>query len=63
MCTGLLGTCISTTGTVFSLFTGSEEPRRGISSRELENVFILAVIARFSQIATAPFSCTECSIS
>ncbi len=38
MFAGLLGTCISTTGTVFGLFTGSEEPRRGIGSRELENV-------------------------
>ncbi len=62
MCAGLLGTCISTTSTVFSLFTGSEEPRRGIGSRELENVFILAVKARFSQTATALFSCTKCSI-
>ncbi len=40
MFAGLLGTCISTTGTVFSLFTGSEEPRGGIGSRELENVSI-----------------------
>ncbi len=63
MCAGLLGTCISTTGTVFSLFIGSKEPGGGIGSRELENVSILAVIARFSQIATAPFGCTECSIS
>ncbi len=63
MFAGLLGTCISTTGTVFSLFTGSEEPRGGISSRELENVSILAVIVRFSQIATALFSCTKYSIS
>jgi len=63
VCAGLLGTCISTTGTVFSLFTGSEEPRRGISSRELKNVFILVVIARFSQIAAASFSCTEYSVS
>ncbi len=38
--TGLLGTCISTISTVFSLFTGSEEPRRGIGSRELKNVSI-----------------------
>ncbi len=63
MFTGLLGTCISTIGTVFSLFTGSEEPRGGIGSRELENVSILAVKARFSQIATAPFGYTEYSIS
>ncbi len=63
MCASLLGTCISTTGTVFSLFTDSEEPRGGIGSRELENVSILAVLARFSQIATTPFSCTKCSIS
>ncbi len=60
---GLLGTCISTTGTVFGLFTGSEEPRRGIGGGELENVAILPVCARFSKIATAPFSCTKCSIS
>ncbi len=63
MFAGLLRTCISTTGTVFSLFTGSEEPRGGIGSRELENVSILAVIARFSQIATALFSCTRYSMS
>ncbi len=63
MCTSLLGTCISTTSTVFSLFTSSEEPRGGIGSRELENVSILAVIARFSQIAIALFSYTKYSIS
>ncbi len=63
MCAGLLGTCISTTSTVFSLFTGSKEPRGGVGSRELKNVFILAIKARFSQIATALFSCTEYSIS
>jgi hypothetical protein len=63
VCAGLLGTCISTTSTVFSLFTGSEEPGGGIGGGELENVSILAVKARFSQIATAPFGCTECSIS
>ncbi len=62
MSAGLLGICISTTGTVFDLLTGSEEPRGGIGSRELENVSILAVKARFSQIATASFSCTRCSI-
>ncbi len=60
---GLLGTCISTTGTVFDLFTGCEEPGRGIGGGELENVSILAVKARFSQTATAPFGCTKCSIS
>ncbi len=60
---GLLGTCISTTGTVFSLFTGSEEPGGGIGGGELGNVSILAVKPRFSKIATAPFSCTKCSIS
>ncbi len=62
MCAGLLRTCISTTGTVLSLFTSSEEPRGGISSRELKNVSILAVRARFSQIATALFSYTRCSV-
>ncbi len=61
--TGLLGTFISTTGTVFGLFTGSEEPGGGIGGGELGNVSILAVGARFSRIATAPFSCTEYSIS
>ncbi len=60
---GLLETCISTTGTIFSLFTGSTEPGGGIGGRELGNVFILAVRARFSKIATAPFSCIVCSIS
>jgi len=39
--TGLLGTCISTTSTVFSLFTGSEEPVEGIGGRELGKVAIL----------------------
>jgi len=63
VCAGLLGTCISTTSTVFSLVTGSEEPGGGIGSRELRNVSILAVKARFSQIATALFGCTKCSIS
>ncbi len=63
MCAGLLRTCISTTSTVFSLFTGSKEPGGGIGSRELKNVSILAVKARFSQIATAPFSCTKYSMS
>jgi len=60
---GLLGTCISTTSTVFGLFTGSEEPRKGIGGGELENMSILAVRARFSRIATVPFSCNKCSIS
>jgi len=63
VCAGLLRTCISTISTVFSLFTGSEEPRRGISSRELKNVSILAIKARFSQTATALFSYTKYSIS
>jgi len=63
VCASLLGTCISTTGTVFSLFTNSEEPGGGIGSRELKNVSLLAVLARFSQIATAPFGCTKYSIS
>ncbi len=46
MFAGLLGTCISTIGTVFGLFTGSNRPRGGIGSRELENVSILAVEPR-----------------
>ncbi len=46
MFAGLLRTCISTTGTVFSLFTGSNRPRGGIGGGELENVFILAVKTR-----------------
>ncbi len=46
MFTGLLGTCISTTGTVFGLFTGSDRPGGGIGGGELENVSILAVETR-----------------
>ncbi len=60
---GLLGTSISITGTVSGLFAGSEEPGGGIGGGELGNVSILAVRTRFSKIATAPFSCTKCSIS
>ncbi len=60
---GLFGTCISTTGTVFGLFAGSAEPGGGIGGGELGNVSILAVRARCSKIATAPFSCIACSIS
>ncbi len=63
MFAGLLGTCISTIGTVFGLFTGSKEPGGGIGGRELKNVFILVVITRFSQIATAPFGYTKYRIS
>ncbi len=48
MLTGLLGTCISTTGTMFGLFIGSVMPVEGIGGGELENVSILAVKACFS---------------
>ncbi len=63
MLASLLRACISITSTVFSLFTSSEEPGEGMSSRELRNIFILAVETRFSKIATVLVSCPKYSIS
>ncbi len=63
MVLGLLGTLISTTSTIFGLFTGSKEPGEGFGGRGLDDVSIFAVSACFSGITTAPFSCICCSIS
>ncbi len=56
MFTGLLRTCISTTGTVFSRNTGYEEPGGGIGGRELENVSILLYIHNFRRLRPPPLA-------